>query len=101
MGAKQSKVFKNELGLSSCKDCPRRSGRKQEGAKCCAEPSGLFETDFELENYKLETYKINQGEVSELGIRNPMTLSNELWKRGQSSIPCGTQTLGKSPIGFI
>ena len=101
MQSKQSKVFRNELSLSSCKDCPRRKGRSSEGDKCCAEPIGLFESDFNLESFKCKNYKINENEVAGLGIHKPMSESNALWKRGQSSIPCGTQTLGKSPIGFI
>lgn len=101
MQANQSKVFRNELGLSSCKDCPRRAGRSSEGKKCCAEPSGLFESDFNLDDFKCENYKLDEAAVAGLGIRNPMTESNALWKRGKASIPCGTQTLGKSPIGFI
>ena len=101
MGAKDSRCFKNELGLSNCQDCPLRKGNQSEKKKCCAVPSGVFDSGFNPDDFSLDTYKIDKAQVAGLGTKNPMTQSNKLWKRGLTAIPCGTQTLGKSPIGFI
>jgi glutamate-1-semialdehyde aminotransferase len=57
--------------------------------------------NFSVDNYRLNSHNFNEETLNGLGIKNPMTKSDELWERGKKVIPCGTQTLGKSPIGFI
>ena len=57
--------------------------------------------NFEAKAFSLDTYNFNEDELAGLGIKHSMTKSNEMWERGKKAIPCGTQTLGKSPIGFI
>lgn len=94
-------IFTNSLGLTSCRDCPLRTGKSTDHTQCCAAPSGIFADGYDPANFKLDSYVIDESAVSSLGIRNPMTRSNEIWARGKAAIPCGTQTLGKSPIGFI
>lgn len=59
------------------------------------------EDGFDPSAYTLDTYNFDDVALSGLGIKNPMAHSNALWERGKKAIPCGTQTLGKSPIGFI
>ncbi len=63
--------------------------------------SSYYGGDFEPSGYGLDGYAFDEAALAGLGIKHPMTKSNELWERGKKAIPCGTQTLGKSPIGFI
>lgn len=56
---------------------------------------------FDPAAYRLDTYHFDEAELAGVGIRHAMTKSNEWWEKGRKLIPCGTQTLGKSPIGFI
>ncbi len=60
-----------------------------------------YSPDFHIADYELGKYSFNESALSNLGIKSTMTKSEDLWKRGRKIIPCGTQTLGKSPIGFI
>ena len=64
----------------------------------------IFVENYELKwkaGHKLDGYNFNEETLKNLGIKNSMSHSNDLWERGKKVIPCGTQTLGKSPIGFI
>ncbi len=101
MASTQSAIFTNEAGLSNCRDCPRRNGRVGTNKTCCAEASGLFDTGFNPEDFTLEKFALDEAAVKGLGIKNPMATSDAIWQRALKTIPCGTQTLGKSPIGFI
>lgn len=78
----------NESG-KSCKDCSNI--RESENYNnCCYQGQGKFSEEF---------YK--DSDLSNLGIKNKMINSEKLWKVACEVIPGGTQTLGKSPIGFI
>ena len=57
--------------------------------------------DFDPNAFTLETYNFDESALADVGIRNAMTKTDQIWERGSKLIPCGTQTLGKSPIGFI
>ncbi|MBL4615232.1 MAG: aminotransferase class III-fold pyridoxal phosphate-dependent enzyme [Magnetovibrio sp.] len=72
------------------------------------QPKRIFENeaswygkDFSADDYRLDTFSFGEKALSGLGIKNAMSKSDALWERGKKVIPCGTQTLGKSPIGFI
>ena len=73
----------------------------KDNRKHCMPASVWGSHDFDPSAYSLDSWNFDEGTLSGLGIRNPMTKSNEIWERGKKAIPCGTQTLGKSPIGFI
>lgn len=99
---KNVKTFRNEGGIGSCRDCPRRlNGAADPNKPCCAEASGIFDDGFDTKDYSLGNFQFDEKPLADLGIRHAMTESEAMWKRGIDVIPCGTQTLGKSPIGFI
>lgn len=73
----------------NCGDCKFFNSDKKLGLCCNSKlcnPVSTNEQNFNLSN---------------LGIKNKMKNSELLWTKATQLIPGGTQTLGKSPIGFI
>ncbi len=101
MPDQERRVFRNQAGLGNCVDCPMREGGSGRNEDCCGHAAGLFDDGFESTSYRLETYDFDDAALASVGIEKSMEKSNALWERGVKCIPCGTQTLGKSPIGFI
>lgn len=97
----QRNIYRNPAALESCRDCPLRTGKSNDPGDCCAHSSGIFEDGYNVSNYRLDSFVLDENQTDGLGIRNDMHNSDALWERGLKAIPCGTQTLGKSPIGFI
>ena len=89
----KTREFKN------CSFCPVNEGDFSRSDECCAFATGELDKKYEedLENFNRMEQKLIPG----LGIKNGIEQSNLAWKRALKSIPGGTQTLGKSPIGFI
>lgn len=89
----ESREFKN------CASCPVKEGDFSRSKECCAFASGELDEKY-LE--QVEAFNCTEGQlIPELGIKNGIWKSNLAWERALKSIPGGTQTLGKSPIGFI
>ena len=88
--------YENSLNIDSCTNCPILSSGDK--SNCCAfQTNSLKENDLNL----VKSSPVPQKSTEPLGIKYEMNNSNAFWKDGSKTIPCGTQTLGKGPIGFI
>jgi glutamate-1-semialdehyde 2,1-aminomutase len=86
-----SQAFLNSIGVPgmSCNECSNSSASDKSNS-CCFPRKVNFPKSF-----------YEDSDLSNLGIKHEMIKSESLWKAASNVIPGGTQTLGKSPIGFI